>query len=130
MKHLKAALLGGVSLLALVACSQTSTTNGPPQTLTLADVQAQIKNACNFVPTISSIVAVASTVVSSIDPAAGAAATIAAAVGNTVAKSICDAVNAQVAASADKQAAPKPGATVTVVVNGKPVTGTMASESK
>lgn len=130
MKHLKAALLGGVSLLALIACSQTSTTTDtPPQTTTLADVQAQIKNACHFVPTISSIVAVASTVVTSIDPAAGAAATIAAAVGNTVAKAICDAVNAQTAAATDKQAAPKPGATVTVVVNGKPVTGTMA-ESK
>jgi hypothetical protein len=130
VKQLKAALLGGVSLIAIMAaCSQNSTTDSPPTTLTLADVQTQIKNACHFVPTISSIVAVASTVVTSIDPAAGAAATIAAAVGNTVAKAICDAVNAQVAASADKQAAPKPGSTLTVVVNGKPVTGTMA-ESK
>jgi hypothetical protein len=126
LKYAAAALFA----LALVGCSQSSTpTDSPPQTITIADVQAQIKNACHFVPTISSIVAVASTIATAIDPAAGAAATIAAGIGNTVAKSICDAVNAQVAAAADKQAAPKPGATFTVVVNGKPVTGTM-TESK
>lgn len=125
MKHLKAAFLGGVSMLALIACSQT----GTPQTITIEQVQADIKKACNFVPTIASIVAVASTVVSSIDPAAGAAATIGVEVGSNVTKAICDAVNAQQAASADKPAAPKPGSTITVTVNGKPVTGTL-TESK
>jgi hypothetical protein len=120
LKYAAAALFA----LALLGCSQSGDT--PPQTVTIQDIQAQIKTACGFVPTISSIVAVASTVVSSIDPAAGAAATIATGVGNTVAKAICDAVNAQTASA--KESAAKPGATITVTVNGKPVTGTMAAK--
>jgi hypothetical protein len=118
LKYAAAALFA----LALLGCSQS----GTPQTVTIQDIQAQIKTACGFVPTISSIVAVASTVVSSIDPAAGAATTIATTVGNNVAKAICDAVNAQTASA--KESAAKPGATITVTVNGKPVTGTMAAD--
>jgi hypothetical protein len=117
LKYAAAALFA----LALLGCSQS----GTPETVTIQDIQAQIKTACGFVPTISSIVAVASTIVTSVDPAAGAAATIATGVGNTVAKAICDAVNAQTASA--KESAAKPGATITVTVNGKPVTGTMAS---
>lgn len=124
MNHLKAMFLGGVSLLALAACNQSSTTTPAEQvTVTLSQVQADIKAACGFVPTISSIVAVASTVVTSIDPAAGAAATIAVGVGTSVTKAICDAVNAQTASA--KEGAAKPGSTITVTVNGKPVTGTL-----
>jgi hypothetical protein len=118
LKYAAAALFA----LALLGCSQS----GTPQTVTIQDVQAQIKNACGFVPTISSIVAVASTIVSSIDPAAGAVTTIGIDVGNTVAKAVCDAVNAQTASA--KESAAKPGATITVTVNGKPVTGTMAAK--
>jgi hypothetical protein len=113
--------------LALIGCSQSG--DNPPKTITIQDVQADIKKACNFVPTISSIVAVASTIVTSIDPAAGAAATIAAAVGNTVTKAICDAVTAQTG-DTTKASAPKPGSPITVTVNGKPVTGTIANSDK
>jgi hypothetical protein len=118
IKYAAAALFA----LALLGCSQS----GTPQTMTIQDIQAQIKTACGFVPTIASIVAVASTVVSSIDPAAGAATTIATTVGNNVAKAVCDAVNAQTASA--KESAAKPGSTITVTVNGKPVTGTMATD--
>jgi hypothetical protein len=118
IKYAAAALFA----LALLGCSQS----GTPQTMTIQDIQAQIKTACGFVPTIASIVAVASTVVSSIDPAAGAATTIATTVGNNVAKAVCDAVNAQTASA--KENAAKPGSTITVTVNGKPVTGTMATD--
>jgi hypothetical protein len=112
-----------VAVFLLVACSQTGTS----QTVTIQDLQNQIKAACNFVPTVQSIVAVATTITSAIDPAAGATATILASTGNVIVTDICKAVQTEMVANA-KKGAPKAGEPaslpITIKVNGVDVTGT------
>jgi PBP1b-binding outer membrane lipoprotein LpoB len=111
--------------LALMSCSQ----NGGQPTMSVQDVQDQIKAACNFVPTIESITAVAAAVTSAIDPAAGATATILVSVGNNIVAEVCKAVQTQVVSTAgdSKTGAPRQ---LTVTVEGKPVTGTWTPGSK
>lgn len=115
----------GLLALLLIGCSQTGTTTNPP-TITIADLQNEIKVACGYAPTVESIVAVASTITSAIDPAAGAAATVLVSTGTAITNQICAAVQAKtsatrLAASKGEAAAPQ---TLDVVVNGVVVHGT------
>jgi len=122
LKYLSPFLLA----LLLVACSQNGTTT-TPTTVTIQDVQNQIKAACNYVPTIESIVAVASTITTAINPAAGTTATILSATGTAVVNEICKAVQTQTASvrlSAKKGDTTPEERTITVTVNGQTVTGT------
>jgi hypothetical protein len=118
LKYLSAGLLA----LSLFACSQ----NGTPPTITLADVQNEIKAACGYVPTIESIVQVASTITSAIEPAAGATATVLVSTGSAVVNQICQAVQAKTAATrlAAKKGEAPAAQTLDVVVNGVTVHGT------
>lgn len=110
------AALGLSTLLMGAQCSQEQANT------TIADIQKQIQTACNFQPTAASIAQVVATVVAGFDPAAGATAAVAVAVGNTVTTKICDAVKAQAPAPGTFSAAPG-GRQITVTVNGVPVTG-------
>jgi hypothetical protein len=122
-KFLTTALVAA-SLLA--GCSQSGTTTTPPTTITIQQIQNDIKTACGYVPTVESIVAVAGTITTAVNPAAGATATVLAATGNAVVNAICQAVQTQTASLRTRaKASPndvKP-AEVTVTVNGVPVTG-------
>lgn len=119
-----------VALAMLAACSQ----NGTPQTITIQDVQNSIKNACNYVPSIESIVGVAATITTAINPAAGATATVLAATGNAITNEICKAVQAQTASM--QKTKKGPGGTplkeepLDVVVNGVTVHGTLVPGEK
>ena len=115
-------------LSALMACSQSNTSGGAPQTITIDQVQADIKAACNYVPSIQSIVEVASTITTAINPVAGGAATIVVATGNAITTEVCKAVQAQTMQG--KAKAKGPGGeplkeqALDVVVNGVTVHGT------
>lgn len=114
-----------IALAALVACSQSGTTPDAG-TISLQEVQAQIKTTCNYAPTIASIASVAATIATAIDPAAGAGATVLVATGNVVVKAICDAVNAQSSKMAGKKGEAQ---TLDVVVNGVQVHGTLENKT-
>lgn len=120
-----------VALTMLVACSQNG---GTPQTISIQDVQNQIKSACNYVPSIESIIGVAATITTAINPAAGATATILLATGNAITNEICKAVQAQTAAM--EKSKKGPGGTplkeqaLEVVVNGVTVTGVLVPGEK
>lgn len=120
LRHLSVGLLA----LFLLGCSQTGTTT--PPTITLADLQNEIKTACGYVPTIESIVAVASTITSAIDPAAGAAATVLVSTGTAVTNAVCQAVQTKTSSTRLGAAKGETAATQTldVVVNGVVVHGT------
>jgi hypothetical protein len=118
-------LATGLLALLLLGCSQSGTVT-PPSTLTIADVQNEIKTACGYLPTIESIVEVASTITSAINPAAGATATILVSTGSAVTNQICQAVQSKTSAT---RLAAKKGETgapqaLDVVVNGVVVHGT------
>ena len=115
-----------IPILALLlwGCSQNGTA---PPTITIGDLQNQIKAACGYVPTIESIVSVASTITSAINPAAGATATILVATGTAITNEICQAVQSQTASArlkATKGAEAPKEQTLDVVVNGVQVHGT------
>jgi hypothetical protein len=126
LSYLKGAA-AAIALAALVACSQSGQ---PPDasSITLQEVQAQIKSTCNYAPTIASIASVAATIATAIDPAAGAGATILVATGNTVVKAICDAVQAQSGKMSGKKGGEQQ--TMDVVVNGVTVHGTYTASEK
>ena len=86
LSYLKGAA-AAIALAGLVACSQSG--QAPDATVTLEQIQNSIKATCNYVPTIESIAQVAATVTSTIDPAAGAATTVAVAVGSSLVTEIC-----------------------------------------
>jgi len=111
-----------IALVAIAACSQS----GTPTTVTIEQVQADIKAACNYVPTVQSVVDVAATITTAINPAAGASATVLIATGNAITTEICKAVQAQ-AASLKKSKGPGEALkeqTLDVTVNGVVVHGT------
>jgi ABC-type nickel/cobalt efflux system permease component RcnA len=121
LRYLSTALL----TLLLLGCSQSGT-NTPP-TITIADIQNEIKLACGYAPTVESIVAVASTITSALNPAAGATATVLVSTGTAITNQICQAVQAKTAATqlqAKKGAEAPAPQTLDVVVNGVVVHGT------
>ena len=129
LSYLKGAA-AAIALAALVACSQSGET--PDATMTLQQIQNSIKATCNYVPTISSIAQVAATITTAIDPAAGATAGVAVAVGSALVADICKAVTAQ---QAQLKKGTKPGEplkeqALDVTVNGVEVHGTLVPESK
>jgi hypothetical protein len=111
-------------LSALMACSQNGT--APDATTTLQQIQDTIKKTCNYVPTITSIAQVAATISSQIEPAAGATATVAIAVGSALVTDICKAVTAQQAKLSSKPKGTEQQA-LDVVVNGVTVHGDLVS---
>jgi HPt (histidine-containing phosphotransfer) domain-containing protein len=118
LSYLKGAA-AAIALAALVACSQSGET--PDATVTLQQIQNSIKATCNYVPTINSIAAVAATITTSIDPVAGATATVAVAVGGALVADICKAVQAQSSKMSGKKGETQ---TMDVTVNGVEVHGT------
>lgn len=126
LSYLKGAAAAAIAMVALVACSQNGA--APDAAVTLQQIQNSIKATCNYVPTINSIAAVAATVTTAIDPAAGAAATVAVAVGSALVTDICKAVQAQSSKMAGKKGEAQ---TMDVTVNGVEVHGTLvAPENK
>ncbi len=118
LSYLKGAA-AAIALAGLVACSQSG--QPPNAQVTLEDIQNTIKATCNYVPTISSIASVAATITTAIEPAAGATATVAVAVGSALVADICKAVQAQSSKMSGKKGETQ---TVDVTVNGVQVHGT------
>jgi hypothetical protein len=123
LSYLKGAA-AAIALAALVACSQSGET--PDATLTLQQIQNSIKQTCNFVPTINSIAQVAATITSAVDPAAGATATVAVAVGSALVADICKAVTAE---KMQMKGGPKAAEDFTVTVNGVTVHGKLEDKT-
>ena len=124
LSYLKGAA-AAIALAALVACSQSG--QPPNAQVTLEDIQNTIKATCNYVPTINSIAAVAATITTSIDPVAGATATVAVAVGGALVADICKAVQAQSSKMSGKKGETQ---TMDVTVNGVEVHGTYVTPEK
>lgn len=120
LSYLKAAATAFM-LTALVACNQSG--QAPDATVTLQQIQDTIKTTCNYAPTIESLAAVAATIASGIEPAAGATATVAVAVGNSLVTEICKAVQTQSGKMSGKKGAEPQ--TMDVVVNGVVIHGTL-----
>lgn len=125
LSYLKWTAAAAIAMVTLVACSQNGA--APDATVTLQQIQNSIKATCNYVPTINSIAAVAATVTTAIDPAAGATATVAVAVGSALVADICKAVQAQQSKMAGKKGETQ---TMDVTVNGVEVHGTLVPPEK
>lgn len=118
-----AAAMAAMSLMLLLGCSQ----NGTSTTVTIQDVQNEIKATCSYVPTIESIAAVAATIASGINPAAGATATVLISTSNAIVTEICKAVQAQQTKLGAKATAEQD---VAVTVNGVTVHGKLVPGDK
>lgn len=126
LSYLKGAAAAAIAMATLVACSQNGV--APDATVTLEQIQNSIKATCNYVPTIDSIASVAATITTAINPAAGATATVAVAVGSALVTDICKAVQSQSTKMAGKKGETQ---TMDVTVNGVVIHGTLAPpESK
>lgn len=107
-----------VLVLPLAECAQAQTT--------LQQIVADIQKACNFLTSWQNVAAVVVTVISGFNAAAGAAASVAIGVAQQVESMVCAAVMAKVAANSQVASENVTvGSTVTVVVNGVPVVGTI-----
>jgi hypothetical protein len=113
----------GVAVMPLAACD--TNTN-------LAQIAATIQQTCGFVTSYQNLVPIVVSLIGTFDAGAGAAATVATATATQIIQEVCGAV--QVAKASGKAPAPmaadarvKAGApeTLTVVVNGVPVNGTL-----
>jgi hypothetical protein len=119
---LRRELVIGAAALALAGCGQTG-----DKPVTIADVIAEIKKQCSFLPELDSIVKLITTVVSGFDPGAGAATVIAAAVAKNVADMVCNAVKVQMAQmSVEKKSL---GGSLTVLCNGVPIVGAYSAST-
>jgi len=108
----------GVALAALVSCEAEDATK------TVQDIIDTIKKTCSFTTTAEAIIPIILTVVATINASAGAAATVAASVASKVVEMVCDAVKKQVAQNkASLKKATPDGSKITIVVNGKEVSG-------
>jgi len=116
MRVVRTALLA----LSLAACNGT--------TVSVGDIVTKVQEACGFATSWQDIAKVLATIVSGFDPNAGAGATVANGIANTVIDGVCGAVKAKVSAS-QPQALLTPTDT-TVVVNGVPVKGRMVANDK
>lgn len=117
--------LMGASALALTGCLPES----DDATKTVGDIIEMLKTNCGFITSVESLVPVILTLVTSFNAAAGAAATVAAAVAKQVYDLVCNAVKAEsnqlkARAKATKAEPPKGAQEISVVVNGKVVNGT------
>jgi hypothetical protein len=123
LSYLKAAATT-LMLSALIACSQNG--QPPPDApTTLAQIQADIRTTCGYVPTIASIAAVGATIASAINPGAGATATVVTATANAIVNRICDAVKEQ---KGKMSASPKASEDFVVTVNGVEVHGKLEGD--
>lgn len=104
--------------LAILGCSGT---NGK---ITVEDILKQVETQCGFRTSAQAIVNIILTVVTSFEPAAGAAATVAAGVGKVVVDSVCAAVEKEKEQRKAVQTLVGPnGNEITVIVNGIPIKG-------
>lgn len=123
-RRLVALTAAAFAAMPLAACD-TSTS--------LAQIATTIQATCNFVVSYESVIPIVVSLVSSFDATAGAAATVATSVATQVIQEVCGAVTvaqAQGAAPAAPAADARVGAappSLTVVVNGVPITGTLVS---
>lgn len=112
----------GAAALALAGCDVTG--SGDVSVQAIVDY---IRDKCKFTTTVDMVVSIIATVVTSFNPAAGAATTVAGSVASTVEKLICDAVEKEVAQhKALRKAAPANGEELSVIVNGKKISGKYA----
>jgi hypothetical protein len=93
---------------------------------TIAQIIASIQTGCGILlgPSgVNQVINVILTILSTFNPTAGAAAMVPAAIAAQVEKLICDAFKASLSAPENRTATA--GQTITVMVNGVPVTGTV-----
>ena len=113
----------GAAALALAGCEMP----GSSSEVTVQSIVDYIRDKCKFTTTIDMVISIIATVVTGFNPAAGAAATVAGSVASTVEKLICDAVEKEVAQTKSmRKAAPKAGEELSVIVNGKKISGKYA----
>lgn len=115
---MKKLVIAMIAALALGAC-----TGGEGTQITVADIVAKIQKACDFQTDARQIAQVVATVVSGFDPAAGATATVAVAIGDQVATKVCDAVKAKTANTKPQLDRNNISPPTTVIVNGVEVQG-------
>jgi hypothetical protein len=122
MMNRRKAILFAVAAIPVAACSTAQATT------TIAEIIVAIQSTCGFATTTQNIANVIATVISGFNAAAGAATQVAVAVATQIENQICAAVMAA-AQPAGEPRALAPGSTLTVIVNGVQVTGTVVPKS-
>jgi hypothetical protein len=122
MMNRRKAILLAAAAFPVAACSTTPTV----VTTTIAQILADIQEQCQYVTSWQAIAQVITTLVANFNSAAGAAAQVVSTVATQVENMVCAAV--MQAQTADEPRATAP-ATLTVVVNGVRVTGTIVPRS-
>jgi hypothetical protein len=107
---------------AFAACSTAQATT------TIAAILGAIQATCGFATTTQNIADVIATVIAGFSATAGAATQVAVAVATQIENQICAAVMAAAQPAAEPRAL-APGSTLTVIVNGVQVTGTVVPKS-
>ena len=117
-----AAIPAATAAIALASCGQQGEQ-------TIAQIIAAIQTGCGILlgPNgVNSVISVVLTILTTFNPTLGAAASVPVAIAEQVEKMICDAFMASKASTSPSAAAPPAaGSTITVQVNGVPVTGTI-----
>lgn len=102
----------------LTSCDSDSATQS------VQDIIDTIKKTCSFTTTAEALIPIILTVVATLNVSAGAAATVAVSVAKQVVDLVCAAVKQQVAQNkASLKKATRDGNEITIVVNGKEITG-------
>jgi len=91
--------------------------------VTVQDIITYIKDKCAFLADSKDIINVILTIVTGFNPSAGAAATVAVAVADTVKNLVCGALDKQMAQDKADRKAVAPGQPTKIVVNGVTVSG-------
>lgn len=117
-----AVIPAATAAIALASC-------GAQAEQTIAQIIAAIQTGCGILlgPNgVNSVISVVLTILTSFNPTLGGAATVPVAIAEQVEKMICDAFMVAKASTSPSAAAPPAvGSTITVQVNGVPVTGTI-----